>query len=61
MAQYDLILTQNTHATLTEFTERVVNLAKEGRSRPPRVGFPPYWPQEPTATSWCGMMQKPLV
>jgi len=30
MAQYDLILTQNTHATLTEFTERLVNIAKGG-------------------------------
>jgi len=30
MAQYDLVLTQNTHATLTEFTERLVNIAKGG-------------------------------
>jgi hypothetical protein len=28
MAQYDLLLTQNTHATGIEFTERLVNIAK---------------------------------
>ena len=28
MAQYDLLLTQNTHATLIEFSEKYVNLAK---------------------------------
>ena len=28
MAQYDLLLTQNVHATLTEFSEKYVNLAK---------------------------------
>jgi hypothetical protein len=28
MAQYDLILAQNTHASLTEFTERLANLTK---------------------------------
>jgi len=30
MAQYDLLLTQNVHATLDEYTERFVNVAKGG-------------------------------
>lgn len=30
MAQYDLLLTQNVHATLTEYSEKFVNVAKGG-------------------------------
>ena len=30
MAQYDVLLVQNTHATLTEFTEKYINIGKGG-------------------------------
>jgi hypothetical protein len=40
MAQYDLILTQNTHATLTEFSEKLVNIAKGGLLSAATGGLP---------------------
>lgn len=44
MAQYDLLLTQNTHATLVEFSEKYVNIGKGGLLSAAAGGVPTVLP-----------------
>jgi len=44
MPQYDLLLTQNTHATLTEFSEKYVNITKGGLLSSAAAGVPTVLP-----------------
>ena len=58
MAQYDLVLTQNTHATLTEFTERLVNIAKGGLLSAATGGVPTVLAAGTNGYQLVGMMPK---